>query len=426
MKFFKQNIFLILSFILTVTSCVTVYYSVSDKNVSYLYNPSSMGLHPEFYVYHNSDSVSFLFFKIYTPELLFVEQQKNVKIKKANLVIHYQLYESLQKSNVIDSASIKLNIIENGTKNNFISYIPIRVANGKKYFIDVTTFDLNRKQKSSSLLEIDKNTNYSSQNYLIIDSKNKKPVFKSYLNSNTSFIIQSKRINTNKLYVSYYKKEFKVPLPPFSSEPEEKMDFKHDSIWYISNIDTAVFQLPNKGIYRFQTDTLSNYGLTLFNFGDNYPRTQSAEKLFEPLQYLTSTREYKKLTAYNNPKLAVDSLWVLATGNVNRARELIRIYYSRVQLANYYFSSFTQGWKTDRGMIYVVYGMPTMIYKNDSVERWIYGKKAKTMSMDFTFEKINNPFSNNYYILDRSDVYDDSWFKAVNTWRSGHVFSIAK
>ena len=83
MKFFKKNVFLVLSFVFVAISCVTVYYSVSDKNVSYLYNPASMGLHPEFCVYHNSDSVSFLFFKIYTPELLFVEQQKNVKTKKS-------------------------------------------------------------------------------------------------------------------------------------------------------------------------------------------------------------------------------------------------------------------------------------------------------------------------------------------------------
>lgn len=426
MNFFKKNIFLTISFVFVVTSCVTVYYSISDKNVSYLYNPTSMGLHPEFCVYHNSDSVSFLFFKIYTPELLFDNKSNKNNRKSASVLIHYQLYESLQKTQIVDSSSVKIKIMDNTIRNNFISYIPFRAVKGKKYYIDVTTVDLKRNMKNSSLISVDKISKYSSQNYLIINNKNKKPIFKNYLNSNTAFIIRSKRINTKKIFVSYYNKKFKVPLPPFDSKSFDNIVLKPDSIWYVPDIDTAIFHLSKKGIYRFQTDTLSNSGLSLFNFGDDYPRVQSAEKLFEPLQYLTSSHEYKKFSAYNNDKLAVDSLWILATGNVDRARELIRIYYNRVQLANYYFSSITQGWKTDRGMIYVVFGMPTMIYKNDSVERWIYGKKAKTMSMDFTFEKINNPFSNNFYVLDRSDVYDQSWFNAVNTWRSGHVFSIAK
>ena len=426
MNFFKKNIFLAISFVFVLASCVTVYYSVADKNVSYLYNPTSTGLHPEFYVYHNSDSISFLFYNIYRPELLFIKKEKEDNYKQANIVIHYKLYESLQKSEIIDSASIKLNVRENGLTNNYISYLPVRVAAGKKYFLDISIFDLNNNQQNSSLIEIDKTTNHSFQNYLVFDNVKKKPIFKNYFHSNTSFFIKSKRIKTKNLYVSYYNKKFEVPLPPFDSDPYKKIDFKPDSTWFVPNIDTVIFKFRNKGFYRFQTDTLSDEGLTLFNYGDNYPRLQKAEKLLEPLQYLTSTREYKKLCAYNNPKMAVDSLWILATGNVDRARQLIRIYYSRVQLSNYYFSSLSEGWKTDRGMIYVVYGTPTMIYKNDSIERWIYGKKAKTMSMDFTFEKIDNPFNNNYYILDRSDVYDDSWFKAVNTWRSGHAFSISK
>ncbi|MBE9469452.1 MAG: GWxTD domain-containing protein [Bacteroidetes bacterium] len=426
MNFIKKNIFLTISLIFVVSSCVTIYYSVADKNVSYLYNPTSTGLHPEFYIYHNSDSVSFLFYNIYRPELLFIKKEEKAKFKQAKILIQYQLYESLQKSEFIDSASFKLNVCENGLSNNYISYIPVKLATGKKGFIDISISDLNSEKQTSSLIEVDKTTNNSAQNYLVFDNVKKKPVFKNYFNKNTPFFIKSNRVKTKNLYVSYYKKKFGVPLPPFDSDPDDKIDFKPDSTWYVQNFDTVIFKFQNKGFYRFQKDTLSNEGLTLFNYGDDYPRVQSAEKLFEPLQYLTSSREYKKLNAYNNPKIAVDSLWILATGNVDRARELIRIYYGRVQLANYYFPSLSEGWKTDRGMIYVVYGIPTMIYKNDSIERWIYGKKAKTMSMDFTFEKTENPFSNNYYILNRSDVYDDSWFKAVNTWRSGHVFSIAK
>ena len=40
-----------------------------------------------------------------------------------------------------------------------------------------------------------------------------------------------------------------------------------------------------------------------------------------------------------------------------KAKSLIAIYYNRIQNANLHFTTFKEGWKTDRGMIYVVFGL---------------------------------------------------------------------
>ena len=71
-----------------------------------------------------------------------------------------------------------------------------------------------------------------------------------------------------------------------------------------------------------------------------------------------------------------------------RARELIRIYYNRVFFSNYYFTSSKEGWKTDRGMIYVVYGQPHALYKSTNQEKWIYYNKSKSYTITFIFNKI--------------------------------------
>ena len=61
-------------------------------------------------------------------------------------------------------------------------------------------------------------------------------------------------------------------------------------------------------------------------------------------------------------------------GNIDKARELIRIYYTRILYSNYYFTSYKEGWRTERGMIYTIYGPPDKVYKTSDGESWGYRK----------------------------------------------------
>ena len=123
-----------------------------------------------------------------------------------------------------------------------------------------------------------------------------------------------------------------------------------------------------------------------------------------------------------NKKIAVDNFWLKATRNPDRGKKIIREYYTRVQDANEYFMSYLDGWKTDRGMIYIVYGLPDVVYKTSVSESWIYGEEGNLMSLNFTFVKVNNPFTDNDYILNRSPIYQSSWYVAVEAWRQGIIY----
>jgi len=125
-----------------------------------------------------------------------------------------------------------------------------------------------------------------------------------------------------------------------------------------------------------------------------------------------------------NQKLAVDNFWINTAGSIDKARELIRIYYNRVFYANYFFVSYKEGWKTDRGMIYIIYGPPDVLYKNDEEERWIYRNSKGTENISFTFRKVENPFTQNDFVLNRSDELDSRWGEAISSWRNGLIFSI--
>ena len=155
-----------------------------------------------------------------------------------------------------------------------------------------------------------------------------------------------------------------------------------------------------------------------------FPSVKTPELLLEPLVYLISESEMADLRSQPNPKLAVDNFWLEAASDINRAKELIRIYYNRVLYANYYFTSFKEGWRTDRGMIYIIYGPPTTLYKTPSQERWIYGKETGENKIEFTFSKYDSPFSQNAYRLNRGADMVSRWVQAIRVWRQGNIFIV--
>ena len=152
------------------------------------------------------------------------------------------------------------------------------------------------------------------------------------------------------------------------------------------------YQLNYEGIYHFQLDSSRREGLTVFNFGSTYPKVQEVNQLIEPLAYLASTPEYEALKKSTNQKLAVDNFWIEKAGNVERARELIKVYYNRVFFANFFFTSYKPGWKTDRGMIFIIYGPPQSVKVTPTQEKWIYFKNNFTTSVTFTFDHTPLPF----------------------------------
>jgi hypothetical protein len=80
-----------------------------------------------------------------------------------------------------------------------------------------------------------------------------------------------------------------------------------------------------------------------------------------------------------------------------------------------------EGWKTDRGMIYLIFGAPQDVYKTAVSETWIYGIQGTPNSVTFNFKKMDNKFSENDFFLTRSAYYKDPWYIAVGAWRDGRI-----
>ncbi len=413
-----------LVFCLFTVGCVTYVNTVSNRNLSYLYNPSSSSLHPNVMLVHKSDSVSILMVKLYPIEFQFIEMNEYADMS-ARVRIHYKVYKSVEDNSLIDSSSVAFDIAQRYINNEIDCKIPIRIDSGKTYSIEINTTDVFRKVFSSTLLEANKIGEYSQQNFLIL-SKTGNPVFAPYFNSKDSVYVKYLRHSVDTLYISYYKNLPETPPPPYSDVKYVGFNFKPDSLWAVPCNDSVLFASNKEGMYFFRTDTTVNEGLSMFFFSESFPNMTKSEQMIMPLQYLMTSKEFVEINHKATKKLGLDNFWLNTIDDVEGAKLLVKIFYNRVVFANTYFTSLCEGWKSDRGMIYTVFGPPETVQKTATTEKWIYGQNRNIKMTIFIFDKVASPFSDNNYVLRRNIMYTDSWYQAVEAWRMGKVYSFVE
>jgi GWxTD domain-containing protein len=387
------------------------------------YKRDANTIRPQFAVFHISNSVSELHFKINSKELLYMRPD-GINFY-SNVLISYRLLPTFDSKEIIDSSSVRLVDLNNdGSDKSLIGKIDIKAMAGRNYVLRLTISDLNRNIETNGVILIEKDNDLNRQNFMIKTADNTAPLFKTYVKTNEEVIISYKAKISVDLFVRYYNREFPLAAPPFSVTDDKPFQYKQDSTFtlHLSEDGSTHFTASKTGFYHFQLDTSKREGVTLFNFSEAFPEVKKADDMVFPLRYITSKQEYEDLSTSTNKKAAIENFWLNSSGNQERAKEVIRKFYNRVQDANTYFTSYLEGWKTDRGMVYLIYGSPNIIYRYMNSETWIYGEESNINSLSYTFSKVNNPFTNNDYTLERSIVFKQSWYTAVDIWRQGRAY----
>ncbi len=394
-----------------------------NRNLSYLYIPGRSPLRPEYQVYHSTDSLSLLRVSIVPNQLLF-NQANEEGSYLSFLDIHFRLFRILGHKTVLaDSGKVHYTVNLKNIKSRTVEKnILMHCALGQKYILEVIAIDQVRKTAVQNFIYVDKRTRYSMQNYMVIDIKTRRQVFSYVVDSSRYMKIMYRDQQPHAFFVRYFMPDTLVPPPPDLAVSVPGPGEIPDSTWKIALFDTVPVHLTRKGIYQFSIDSTVKDGVSLFNFGPHYPRIITPDQLAGPLAYLLNESEMMTLMQQPSRKLAVDEFWLGTTDNVEKARELIRIYYNRVYYANVFFTSYKEGWRTDRGMIYIIYGPPDNLSKSIGREVWTYGEGDNKIS--FIFRKIDNPFSLNVYRLQRGAAAETRWVEAVRTWRQGKVFVV--
>ncbi len=372
-------------------------------------------------IYHTSDDTSTVYVAINLSDLTYLPDMQS-GTQMARFKIYYELFNNYEAKEPIDTGSFfytddQYYNLEGEMTINF----DISAQSPNNYLINITLTDLNRKQDNDvfRFYNIVKSNKYTAQNFLVTDNDGY-PIFEKNIKPGQYFKIQSSLIDSGQLYIRYYNRELQVAKTPFSTDKNVSFKFDPDSIYsvVVKNGVTDLLELPYHGIYHFQTNIAQTNGLALFHFDNGFPDIGTPLQAILPLRYLTTQKEYDALIDAEEHKAAVDNFWLKrATYQPERAKNMISRYYQRVWDANMLFSSYQEGWKTDRGLIYIIYGPPSEVYRKTGEEEWIYGERNNPLSIKFYFYNIENPFTLNDYSLNRQPTYKTSWYIAIENWR---------
>jgi len=228
-------------------------------------------------------------------------------------------------------------------------------------------------------------------------------------------------------WITFYKQAFPPASPPFSeAQARVSKNFQPDSVFRVE----GTFQLNEKGLYLIQQDTSSDKGISL-RVEEDYPRFAKVQNLVGPFIYICTKQEYDRLEASNGDKKIFDRTVLQITLDTERAKNLIKNYFRQVELANIWFSSYKEGWKTDRGMIFIVFGTPKEVYLSADREIWIYEQdqydvrndgsvvRRGTKKITFNFAASKSIFDPENFVLIRDKKFTESWYEMIDLWRSG-------
>ncbi len=395
---------------------------VNQANSNKLYKKSNNELKAQYLIYHVNDSISQLFYNISNEALIYKKSDtSNSFYSFVKIYLQISLEEKMNSDN--DTATI---IIRDQQTNLLIKDLKgslfFKLKKGSNYFVDVNVFDFNKKSQYTQSLFADKTNSENRQNFLITNYLND-IYYTNYFKPNEIVYISSNR-NKEKLFnVDYFKSTFKLAAPPFSTEQMPHFSYKPDSSFSVYARDERIeLALPKKGFFHLKTNEKTKDGVTFYIYEPSFPKIKDAEQMILATRYIMAKKEFDNCINASDKKVCIDKFWTDLGGSNERATELIKKYYTRIQEANKTFTSFQEGWKTDRGMIYVVFGAPNTVSKRSNGEVWTYGDGGNANSTTFSFSKIINPFTDNDYYLERGEILKLPWYQAVDSWRQGRIY----
>ncbi|MEM9050527.1 MAG: GWxTD domain-containing protein [Bacteroidota bacterium] len=396
---------------------------LASNEVSAPYVGSELNINPEFKVFHHTTDSSTLFVKFETENLLYVKSGDDYEA-----IVTIEIEPIPAKSDGVQKLKSKKvavpGISSERKGDRALARVEFYLPISNLYSLEITISDAGNGKKISKLLETNKNAVNSRENFQAYESGSSVPMFTDRIKPNKAYQLIYGLAGTRTVQVNYYNRSFPLPPPPFAYYEPKAFNYRPDDTFELtSKSGTFEFTSSKEGFYHFRIDDQDKKGFTLFVSNDvDYPNVKNTTTMSEPFRYLVSGKEYKKLIEAPALKPELEKFWIDWSGDKSRARNNIKTYYKRVETSNKFFSSHVEGWQSDRGLIYIIYGEPNKIYKTAQIETWIYGEEQNPLSLTFRFIKVDNPFTANDFRLEREDYYKPSWYRSIEAWRNGRVY----
>jgi len=376
------------------------------------------GQMPRAVAYNLSADTVRIHFHLPENQLLFVRDDSSFS---AELEITYGIYQNAQARQALDTGSVRFKVHATEPGKDFSGCFDLKVPFEGERLLRLVLIDLNRKKSHVVRIGLRRHSSRPVQQDFLLKDKQGAVIMGNALPVNSCIEIQTDILRSDSVWVRWYLKKYPLPALPFRIIPDPVFGLEGDTAYRIPVSDLMRFCLNRQGICYVQEDTMSTGGCAIVVCEDDFPLVTGLGQLVEGTRYLTTKSEYRELNGYGDRKAGFDGFWLDVGGSAERARQLIKAYYNRMQKANQRFTSFTSGWRTDRGMVYMVFGEPQTIVNDGETEQWNYPAWPGMPDRYFIFRKLNNPFTDNDYALIRQPQLEWIWYQAVEQWRNGRI-----
>jgi len=417
MKANSVYFFVFVSFLFMV-SCSTN-KDVTKYDYSYLYDEDQAIISPKYKIFHHSQDSSTLFYELNSGDVLY-ERIAGDSAKAASIKMKYTLFANRDLTVVLDSGRQNLaNYGANGQKRLLQNSVRFKLDERAVAWLTVRFRDENKDFNVINVIRVDKRDNLNNQYFNYLDGK--KVLFNQRSNRDELSIHKSNLVQIDNFTMETSGKEFNMTPPPFARQMDNELKLTPNSSFPFS-FKNNVYEYKYPAVYnRFAAVVDSGEYNYVFYFGKAFPKMNEITELIDPIRYISTSTEYKNLKAAVNPKKGLDAFWLKLGKNEENSKELLKEYYRRIETANQFFTSYKEGWKTDRGIIYIIYGVPNSIRKNEDQEVWLYGEENNVLSVKFRFYHPESSNIFNHYEMIRNSDYKNNWYRQVDLWRQGKI-----
>lgn len=260
-----------------------------------------------------------------------------------------------------------------------------------------------------------------SERFALFERTGQVPMLQNFVNINDTILIKDVNKTVRPLYVMRYNHDFEAATSPMNTTPRNAPRTLGVDTTFVVNTSVPLM-FKEEGLYYMTEDTTETSGIGLVVTNRRFPKMTRPTELARPVMYMSQNQEINELVAAKDPKKSLDRYWLtLMNGNTDLAKRTISVFYNRVEEANRLFTSYKEGWKTDKGMIFIIMGPPDRVQRSKDREVWVFSQRANFSEINFTFNRRPNQFVDDHYELQRYVEYQPIWYPMVEAWRTGAV-----
>jgi len=237
-------------------------------------------------------------------------------------------------------------------------------------------------------------------------------------------------------WMSYARSSLEFKGVDFNAAPMDTIQTTSRTLELGADMVTVEVNLPplKPGMYRILMEARTGEGQPPFAEQSrefavrqaDFPRLTEVDDLISALAYIASEREFEFISGGETlleRRRRFDAFWGSLFNDRRVASGIVRLYYERVEQTNLLFTTYKEGWKTDRGMVYVLFGPPHYVETRFETETWHYDLSSRSGLSTFVFERASfyaarRPAFENW-VLQRSNSYETIWRRAIRRWRQG-------